>query len=532
LLGCGAQAPAPADDLEVVEEGKGDDYYSPTAREYYVEGSSTVQLEDALVGQSAELKLARARELMSLKTIEVGWFLHVRLIDKEVTFNDPKHTDPNAKTYPGFHAIVRDGQYMDQGLVALPDGKSYSFKVRLQVAGQKDLIARLPGTAIDATHKKFTLQMGKVSNADLARLDAEHEWFRDPQWDSGRFDPSKLSASQLEPIELVISPQPAAPDAWLDSNKLFADGKLTIDVHYGWDYWSRYDVSSARDLYETLVARGFHAPAPFVTYDGSAPLVRTITAHGKPVAVEVRIYHGKDDKTAGADPDTDEGGAKMEAQMYASLADRDVIVFSGHSGNYYGFALANWNKTARGALDYPQLSSAQLPANRYQVVLASGCDTFSIGQAFRDNASKPGLANLNVITTNSFSDAGSNDELYALLDALYAHESAGSFSPVLLSTMLSAMNDHESIGAMFGLHGVDGDPHLHPFADVSKLGAACTRSADCGGDGNSCATVAPSAGQKVCAPACTADAACPAGYRCRLLGSRSTATLVGRGCVQ
>ena len=171
-----------------------------------------------------------------------------------------------------------------------------------------------------------------------------------------------------------------------------------------------------------------------------------------------------------------------------------------------------------------------MPKDRYQVVLGGGCDTFSIGQAFRDNSSKPGLANLNVITTNSFSNAGSNVALYALLDALYRNTSpASGFSPIPLSKMLTEMNDGDAIGAMYGLHGVAADPRLHPFANLDKLGRGCAASTECGGEGNRCTSTGT---KKVCSAACSADSACPAGYRCKLVASRSTATLAGRQCLK
>ena len=84
----------------------------------------------------------------------------------------------------------------------------------------------------------------------------------------------------------------------------------------------------------------------------------------------------------------------------ASLADRDVIIYSGHSGPFYGFALANWKKTEEGDLDDSELASTTLPENRYQVVFAEGCDTYHIGEAFKANPAKPDGSFIDIVTTH------------------------------------------------------------------------------------------------------------------------------------
>ncbi len=534
LSGCGA--PAPGDDLVVVADGKEDNYFSPSAREYFVDGVVPIVLDAADLALPAADRLKRATALRSLKNVEVGWFLHVRLIDKST---DPApHGDANAATYPGFHAIVRDGEYVTSELTALPDGKTFTYPLRLQVAGANDLLDQLPGTRDAQGKLHFALAMGKVPNADLARLEPDHEWFRDDAWDSGTFDPSALTPDQLESLDLAIEPQPASEDAYLDTNALLADdGKLTIDVLYGWDYWNRYDISNARSLYESLVAKGFASPAEsFEAYAGEqGPLTKTVKMKGRDVPVEVRIFHGAGNGTAGLDPETIDGARAMEQEVYGSLARTDVIAWNGHSGNYYGFALSDWKVTGDvGSLEYPQLSAAKMPSDRYQIVVASGCDTFSIGQAFRDNVYKKGLKNLDVITSNSFSSAGANTTVNGLLGALFTRvDGDGAFTPEPISAMLNAINRGGQSGSMFGLHGVDDDPLLHPFASLAKLGGACTTADDCGGIGNDCVATGDGDGAPhVCAVECTSDRACPGGYKCRELASAASRQVVTRACTR
>lgn len=526
LAACtGAPAELGDDDIEAIDDGKADNYFSTSAREYWAEGGSQVVVEPGL--KTAAARLARAKELMQLKAVAIGWFLNVRLTDKEAGTGE--HGDANAASYPGYHAIVRTGDFSLTNLKAAGDGATYTFDVKLQVAGQQNLITKLPGTALSGSRKKVTLQMGKVANADLAKLDPEHEWFRDDPWDSGAFDPKKLTEDQLETVDLTFSAQDDEDDAYFDLKKLFSDGKLTIDAHYGWDYWDRYDLANAQDLYDRLVADGFDSPAKsfdaYLPDDG--PLTKTRAIAGKDVTIEVRIFHNAGKGAKGYDAGSEADGIAWEKQVLKSLAEKEVVIFSGHSGQYYGFALSDWKKTDRGAVDYPALSSATMPRDRYQIVLASGCNTFSTGEAFRQNASKPDFKNLNVVTTNTFSDAGSNEEVFALFAALFGAEQS-TFAARPISTMLRKMNG-SGMGAMFGVHGVDGDPRLHPFADVAKLGDACTANGDCGGDGNRCTKV----GQKrVCSAACVADDACPGSFKCKQVAATGTSTIVGRQCLK
>ena len=65
----------------------------------------------------------------------------------------------------------------------------------------------------------------------------------------------------------------------------------------------------------------------------------------------MRIYYGR--TGTDTDPDTAAGGIVLEKDMRESLNTRDVIIYSGHSGPFYGFALANWKKTDEGDLDHP-----------------------------------------------------------------------------------------------------------------------------------------------------------------------------------
>ena len=73
---------------------------------------------------------------------------------------------------------------------------------------------------------EFDLTIGKISNSEMQKLETDREWYRSSPW--GDFNPANVSADKLETQTLTIRPEPRSDDAWIDSARLFADGKLTV----------------------------------------------------------------------------------------------------------------------------------------------------------------------------------------------------------------------------------------------------------------------------------------------------------------
>ena len=512
---CGGMVPdRNIDDDVVVPEGKEDDYYSSSAREFYFAGTGTVTLEDTYADKTDKEKLARAKQLVPLKNVAIGWFLNTYLTDKED--EDTNHT------YGGFGALVRFESENDTP-PQTTDGKTYTFDYKVQVAGQQKLI--------DKVGASFTLSMGKPTNDELAQLTYNHEWYRSAPWDS--FDPRMLPADQVEKMDFKVTAQTRSDDAWLAYDRLFADGELSVAVHFGWDYWDRYDIKGSRNLYNYLTGQGFTSPVE--SYEKldrtSGPLTKTITSNGKPVVVKIWIFHPGDpaNMIPGPDPDTDAGGKVLEADMRDSLAHREVIVFEGHSGPLYGFALANWRKTDEGDMDDSKIPGAEMPRT-YQIVLANGCETYDLGQSFWKNPAKADHKNLNVITTTDFSNAGTEASAERLLKAL-TNQTGDKLVPVKVSELTSGLDHDQGWGftSMYGVHGVEANPHVDPTGDVSKLCQTCASDAACGADGNRCTKISTSV--KACTVGCTDDAGCPTGYSCRSIASQSTHTITTKQCV-
>ena len=504
------------EDSVFVDDSKADDFYSTSAQEYLLEGKSTVVLDASYAGKSDAERLAAAQKLIDLKQIAIAWFVTQYLDDKE-------DGDAN-KAFGGFGGMAKAGEYTDLGVTPGADGLTFGFTFRQLAAGGKNMMSSLPIHAAGGKNL-FSLDIGKPTNEQLAQLDTNNEWYRQAPY--GSWDPSKVAADQKETIELSIAKEKASSDGFFDIARLVEDGKLDVDIYFGWDYHDNFHLKHSSQFFTWLKDQGFTAPV--ASWDAltrtSGAFTRTLSANGKTIPIEVRLFFGKPGTET--DPDTDAGGKLLEDDARHSLATRDVVMYEGHSGPFYGFALANWNKTTEGDLDDSDMRVIDMPKDRYQVVLAEACDTYQIGEAFKDNPNKAGQ-NIDVITTTSFSNAASPATTEDFLTAILAHDSAGRLRPQPVSTLLTKM-DSESVSSgfhsMYGMHGIDDDPKLVPFANTAKFGKSCSANADCGGPGNLCVA-------KKCTAACTDTSGCGAGYTCKSVASASTSTIYGKACAK
>ena len=498
-----------AEDGFVIDDGKADDYFSLKAKEFVVSGTGRVVVEDG----ATEI---RARHLVSFHHTAITWFLNQYLVDKE---KEGHAADANAD-YGGFAAMVKDGTY-DNIRMTQRNATTWDYEFEVLVGGRKDLMRKLPLNAAG----EFTIEIGTPTNDEMEH---DAEWYRKAPWDA--WDPANVPASKKTSLTLKIREAAKSSDAWWDYKRLFEDGALTIDAHFGYDYNPEAaHLTDSKALYKWLVDKGFRSPASsFEAYKASqGPLTKTLDANGKAVKVEVRIFYPR--PGTATDPNTDDGGKKMEADMFDSLKTRDIIVYSGHSGPLYGFALANWDKTDEGDVDDTELATAQLAAGKYQIVMAEGCNTYMLGNTLLKNPSKNGK-DIDVITTTSFSVSYSPVEDF--LGRLMELDSQSRHRPRTLSQTIADL-DVYSVGepspTMYGIHGIDDNPKVHPYANLENLCHTCSSNAACGGVGNACVSVGTSG--RRCVAACTSDEGCGTGYVCKQVASASTSTIYGSYCV-
>ena len=100
--------------------------------------------------------------------------------------------------------------------------------------------------------------------------------------------------------------------------------------------------------------------SPVATYDDlkidSGEFTKTIKVNGKDVLVSVLLVH-----PGQGDPASVTFAGQMKAALIKAFGDRQVIVFEGHAGPLYGFALANWNVTEAGGADDSEPPGLSIP---------------------------------------------------------------------------------------------------------------------------------------------------------------------------
>ncbi len=507
--------PSDSDDYEVVPDGKEDNYRSPTALELSAKADATVTLPESARTASDAERLAQATELVSAKLLQIGWFLNLYVADKE-----PE--DAN-KGYGGFHAMARNSSVKSLSVTPV-DALTFKFNFEATIAGQNSLLSLLPGTAT-AGGKQIELAMGAVSNDDLLA----GGW--QGRYDVHGWDPTKLSASEIETLPMVVAPLTRSTNAYLDYNRLYADGKLEVGAQFGWDYNAgRADLANAEQLFDELVNLGFTAPvAAFkdLTLD-SAPLTRTGTYHGKPVEISVKLVH----PGMVASPSAD--AAKLRAALLDLLAHKEVVLFNGHAGVSGRLLPADFRSTSAGNILPTEYPTLELLAG-YQILLVEGCQTYArFTDGFRQNPKKRGpngeLVNMDIVTSTSYTwTTQGAAAMEAILFPLIGKDAATNIAPVTWDDVLREMNAAPNETAFMGVNGIDGDPHAHPYARTETLGASCSSSTACGGTGNICLK---QASKKSCASVCIDDAGCPSAYRCSAIASSSSSTIAQtRACV-
>jgi hypothetical protein len=152
-----------------------------------------------------------------------------------------------------------------------------------------------------------------------------------------------------------------------------------------------------------------------------------------------------------------------------------------------------------------------------------------LGNALKTNPAKQGK-DIDIITTTSFSVSYSPVEDF--MARLIEIDSQSRLRPRTMAQTIADL-DLYSVGepspTMYGIHGIDDNPKLHPFANPENLCRACSANTACGGVGNACVAIG-SSGRR-CVAACTDDSGCPTDYACKPVASASTATIYGSYCV-
>lgn len=510
--------PADSDDYTVVDEGKEDSFRSPAALEYLAKADATVTLAETDRALTDAQRLDKAKEIISAKLLQIGWFLNLYVADKE-----PE--DAN-KAYGGYHAMARNSSVKSLSVTAV-DALTFKFNFEATIAGQNSFLNVLPGTAAGGG-KQIDLKLGKLTNDELVA----GGW--QTRYDVHGWDPSKVAPATVESLPMTVTKAPRSANAYLDYGRLYADGKLEVGAQFGWDYNAgRADLANAEQLFDELVGIGFTLPAGVTTFAtlklDSGPLTRKGTYNGKPVDISVQLVH----PGMVASPTTD--GAKLRAALVSMLATKEVILFNGHAGVSGRLLTADFRSNALGTIaptEYPTLALK----DGYQIFLIEGCQTYArFTDGFRANPKKRGpngeLKDMDIVTSTSYTWTSQGAEsMEQILFPLIGNDATKNIKPVTWDDVLRTMNTAPNTTAFMGVNGIDNDPHAHPYARADKLGASCTSATTCGGEGNLCVKPGTSTAAKVCASVCIDDGGCPSTHRCASVAT--TGTLSGRACVK
>ena len=506
LLACADQGDASdPDDYEVVPEGKEDSFRSPVAQEFTAKADATVTLPESARTMSDAERLAAAQELVSAKLLQIGWFLNLYVADKE-------DEDAN-KTYGGFHAMARNSSVKSLSVTPV-DALTFTFNFEATIAAQNKFLSLLPGTAASAG-KRVDLKLGKLTNDELLA----GGW--QSRYDVHTWDPSKVAADTVETLPVIVAPLTRSTNAFLDYNRLYQDGKLEVGAQFGWDYNAgRADLANAEQLFDELVNQGFASPVTAfkdLKLD-SPPLTRTGTFNGKPVAISVKLVH----PGMVADPAAD--AVQLRTALLDLLKTKEVVLFNGHAGVSGRLLPADFRSTSAGNIlptEYPTIPLF----DGYQILLVEGCQTYArFTDGFRQNPLKKGphgeLVNMDIVTSTSYTWTSQGAEsMEQILFPLIGRSSTANIKPVTWDDILRTMNAAPNETAFMGVNGIDNDPHAHPYARTDTLGASCTSSTTCGGEGNLCVK---SGSAKVCASVCLDDAGCPSTHRCAKVATSGT----------
>ncbi len=472
-------------------EGKADNFYSDVAREYELTGNIMVQMTAT---EHADPVLRKDK--IHRRLTAAGIYLTAYLTAKKGEVFDNMD-------YGTFGAMVRNYSFAIKNVTMTGAGR-YQVEFTVDVAGPTDLLEKIPGQYDPQKEVlEFSMQMphgSQVDPGDVASLKPAIRSFHPDRHDG-----------PLETITFVARAHDTIKNAYPHFAEFMADDVFDITLFYSHDYTSaRVDLRRARHAFKVLrqamdeddpvmINSGLGFSSPVTNFDDlkhdSCPLKKTIFANGQQVEVQVRIFHSEMFS-----------GRRGEQHDLAldELARRDVFYYDGHGGPYFGFYL---DEQRAATVDTHEFATYPMLAKQ-QLVVAHACQTYSqYADMLYANSAKD-ESNLDVVTAVNF-DHGENT-LYFLRNLITTE--GGHHRPMDYYMMINDFNMLMFDDVLYGVVGMEGNPQLHPYADLATLGTQCIKNSQCGDPaGNICHE-----GQ--CGIISLAAAACPDGTMFQQLG--------------
>ena len=451
----------------VADDGKADNYVSTNAREFRLTGKATFALDEAYwqLDEAARPTELERRLDRRLAVVSRAVRTHV---DRVVSAANNGVTGEDAHY---FIFVKRDAAE------ALPpdvvDEKTAVFAFDIELVGSYFLMSKVAPEETSGSRRTFEVEVKDWNDVEGEKVEVE------------------IRGSESR-------------DAFPKYNELFEDGVFDIAIHFGGDYnEGRFDMGTAKWTVEELLG-GSWSHETVTAFEelkiDSAPFTRELLVAGKTIEVRVYVYHS--DMVEPADEQL------LADVMKKSLAERDVVFYSGHAGPGSGFVLDYQPRLEMKASTFESLQMAE----KYQIFVLDGCQTYrTYVDDLMKNPNKT-FDNLDIITAvNTTPFTVGYHMIWEFLYWFTVTDDAGGHFPLSWKALLRGVNTREFASVHYGVHGVDGDPRLNPHGGAESLCAPCSSDSDCGGNGNFCLGFAAGAG---CGVACTNDTACGQGFRC------------------
>lgn len=491
LTACDGGAPAPGTPAETpaadgphalpVLDGKDDNYISTNAREFELHGTAHFDLPDNFEAGDDD----RLRGLAQARLNHVARALRRHVDDTLRPFNG----DATGEAKPYFTYFRQDAVAVDS-VATTDDGR-----------GRFDFVVEFVGA--NWTMSKLTPDGSRQFEVAVT------EW--------------GVPEPEVVPIRVRGSD---SRDAFPKYDVLFADGVFDIAMHFGGDYnEERFDMDTARWTVETLFEGGW-AHTTATTFEDltleSGPFTRTMTVKGRTVEMRVYVYHSD---MVPEDAPREAQQAQIDA-LSKSLAERDVVLYSGHAGPGAGFVLDYQPRLEVKPNAFDTLKFA----DKYQIYVLDGCQTYRTYADDLIKHSPKSFHNLDIVTTvNTTPFSVGYQVIHQLLHWITLTTEDGTHLPLTWKSILRGVNTDAFDDVHYGVHGIDHDPGLNPNGGADRACAPCSTDADCGGGGNFCLGYGETG---ACGVACAHDTACGEGFRCARLFDAEEYWYLPKQCVR
>lgn len=487
------------DETVAVYPGKADNYLSPTSMEYSLWGMGDWTLSADWADKDLATREAEVRSKLEYKFKAYSHFINLYVTDKS------SH-DAN-QGYGGFAGQIRTSS-LDWIVEPVDDaGLVWTFIWELEMGGPRDLLDNLP-IQVQNDQTFFMVKMPKLTEAQI--LSGSY---------SSDFNANTFTG-EMEEIQVMVGAEKESIDAWPNYTSMFADDLLDILIIVGGDYNAeRYDLKAAKEIFGWLTTAGFTGGvASFEELKLDSPAFeKTLQLPGRSIKVSVRLYH----------PDIVEDGAleQLRQAVVTGYETADVVIYDGHAGEDPDYSGVVYHYNPRKAITANDLAGLNLPSS-YQLFMFNGCKTYA---AYPDALYASGTkdySNLDLISTVNFSWLTMQPfTTSGFINQLTARR-GGQHDPLTFNEILREINKSNNANVYYGVHGLDDNAHLNPYADATTLCKACASDADCPGNGNKCIRFEFG---RVCGAECTADDGCPDGYFCGDIAASGSIT--GKQCM-